>query len=202
MKRIREQNVNTKEFWDVNWVKTELWTIGTSVLTDRLAEMSKNIHARDRVLDVGGGRGEIAAWIRERTGCFITVAEIAPSGVAACLKRGIPAFECDFLNLSNAIDDHLDVVYSGELLEHADDPSELIRQMVSVCKPGGWLALSTPFEDRWNHEPTHVWSFSLEDVGQLLVPYGTTEVVALSNGFKDGPGCIVGHCHLKGISDE
>lgn len=199
MIRLRERNANTKEFWDVNWIQTEAWKMGISVLTDRIAEMSKNIRAGDRVLDVGGGRGEIAEWIRERTGCNVAVADISPSGVAACWKRGIPAIECDFHDLSVKIDNAWDVVYSGELLEHTDDPAELIHQMASVCRSGGWLTLSTPLGERFNHEPMHVWSFLPEDIERLLLPYGEVKIVLLANGLDEGFGCIVGHCRVKGI---
>lgn len=196
MKRLREENINTKEAWDANWIKTDPWVLGTTVLTDRLDALAEKIRPSDSVLDVGGARGEIAEYIRTRTGCGITVAEIAPSGVAACLARGVDAVECDFRILSERFGSlRYDVVISGELLEHADDPAELVRQMAAVCRPGGWLSLSTPCSDRWDHDSYHVWRFDPEDIERLLHPYGEIEIILLNNGAAY-PSCIVAHCKI------
>lgn len=196
MLRLREEDKNTREHWDEHWSSIGEYVIGVSILTDRLDEMAAKIQPTDMVLDVGGGRGEVALYIRRKTNCHITVAEISASGVAECRKRFIPAIECDYRKLHKyVLPGAYNVVLAGELLEHAADPAELIRQMIFACKPGGWLTLTTPITERWDHEPTHLWRFEPQDVVDLLEPHGRVELVYLNNG-ADHPTMLVAHCEL------
>ena len=175
MKRVRTENINTSVWWSKNWEDTPAWKMGTDILFDRLETVAERIRPGDLVLDVGGGRGEIAAWLEARAGCFITVADHAPSAIAECKKRGITGFVCDYLNLANYFVPLFDVVFAGELLEHTECPAELIAQMAAVCKPGGWLIVTAPNEANYANDPTHMWEFEVADVEELLGKYGKPE---------------------------
>lgn len=191
MKRLRQDNPNTEAYWREHWSNTPPWKIGEDVLTDRWEAMAAYIKPGDLVLDVGGGRGEIAEWIRARTGCGILVADISQSGVDACHARGIPAVRCDWKNLAQHVLPIWDVVMAAELLEHVDEPPELMRLLAGTCKRGGRIILSTPLGDAYAHDPVHVWTFLPADVQSLLAPYGETEVTTV------GDWCIVGRCRLR-----
>jgi len=38
----------------------------------------------------------------------------------------------------------IDLIVSSECIEHVPDPRQVIKEMASVLKPGGYLSLSTP----------------------------------------------------------
>lgn len=67
-------------------------------------------------------------------------------------------------------------IVAGELIEHLDDPHKFIKEAMRILKRGGILALSTPKDEK--NEPgavdghRHLWSFSLEDMYDLMGEYG------------------------------
>lgn len=72
----------------------------------------------------------------------------------------------------------VDYVCAGELIEHLKDPAAFVQDALRVLKPGGWLAISTPFEavKRSSGDEVggdaHLWRWTKADIEQLL---GTTE---------------------------
>ncbi len=162
------------------------WHVGQQVSRERVKAMSEKARAGSDVLDVGGGRGEIALWIKEHRKCRIVVADISHFGPSECFKRGIVAVTSDCRSLPFP-DGVFDVVMSGELLEHIDDPADLVREMARVCKPGGWVSLSTPNETAYNRDKQHVWAFAEGDVLGLLAPYGEAST-------RIEGQWIIGHC--------
>ncbi len=65
--------------------------------------------------------------------------------------------------------DHFDVVISTEMLEHAKDWREAIRQMKAVLKPGGLLILTTRGPGFPIHAYPHdYWRFTIEDFQKIF----------------------------------
>lgn len=67
-----------------------------------------------------------------------------------------------------------DYVVVGQLLEHVENPAEILGLAFRVLRSGGILSLSVPLEETGAGEvdKIHVWSFSKEDIEDLLFPYG------------------------------
>lgn len=195
MKRIRQENINTQPFWDMVWKAEHPWKIGRDISMARAEAMAEKIGAGASVLDVGGGRGELAEWMQKRTGCRVTLVDISPYAAEEAGKRGIAAHAASCLNLP-FIDEMFDAAYSGELLEHIDSPHEMVAEMARVTKPDGGLILSTPFQDAYAHDKQHVWSFGTDDVRSMLEPFGATDTRRVENW-------IVAYCkkQVSGIRD-
>jgi len=107
--------------------------LGQEDLSDRLA------------LDVGCGLGFFSRRLAER-GAIVTACDLGASLVERTVRTvGCRGFQADCLELTRHFpENHFDLVVSSECIEHTPDPSEAVRQMVLVLKPGGLLALSTP----------------------------------------------------------
>lgn len=81
---------------------------------------------------------------------------------------------------------HFNYIVMGELLEHLEDPQKAIERAMGLLQPGGTLALSVPCEETELGEvdkERHLWSFSPEDIRQLLEPYGTVEIEILRSRY-------------------
>lgn len=82
-------------------------------------------------------------------------------------------------------DNHFDYAVMGEVIEHLEDPKAAIKEAMRILKPGGRLALSTPLNEE--AEPGavdhihHIWSYSLQDIFDLLKPYGGVDTSVLSS---------------------
>jgi SAM-dependent methyltransferase len=85
-------------------------------------------------------------------------------------------------------DTGFDVVVAYELVEHVRDPDEVLAAMVSCCKPGGSLFVSTPLgactggdlPRWWVLEPAgHVRAFTPTTFAQLLTRHGTCDGISI-----------------------
>lgn len=86
-------------------------------------------------------------------------------------------------------DGYFDLVTAGELVEHLEAPATLVREMARVCRPDGWMTISTldtNCEAAAAHGgyPEHVWEFTPQDLLDLFQPYG------------EATYSLVGHYHM------
>jgi len=110
-------------------------------LTQRRMSML-GLHQGSRCLEVGGGRGSVAAWLCEKVG---------PSGKVVATdidirfleKIGQPNFEARAhdITVDSLPDGEFDFVHTRWLLHHLRQPEIAIRRMISALRPGGWLLL-------------------------------------------------------------
>jgi SAM-dependent methyltransferase len=84
-------------------------------------------------------------------------------------------------------DNIFDYVVMGQLLEHLEDPSKYLKEAMRVLKVGGILALSVPLNEteagEVDGEGHHLWSFSEQDIIDLIKPYGPYEIEILKSQF-------------------
>ncbi len=97
-----------------------------------------------RYLEVGSGRGTTSMYLASR-GCDVTLLDYAPNGLRLArdnfAREGLPE-PCLLMADARATgleSDQYDCVYSLGLLEHFEDPLPVLREMVRLLKPGGWL---------------------------------------------------------------
>ncbi len=72
------------------------------------------------------------------------------------------------------------------VLEHVSDPRQVMREMVRVLAPGGYLHLVTPFCHPFHEYPKDFRRFTLDGLKQLA---GPMEVVA--TGWRTGPAATL-----------
>lgn len=95
----------------------------------------------DVLLDIGCGRGQLWPFVRHRFSRYV--------GVDAIRYDGFPAegrFVQADLNgpLPAGLDSTADAVVAVETIEHLENPRQLMRSMVRVTRPGGWIEITTP----------------------------------------------------------
>lgn len=107
------------------------------------------ISKEDVVLDFGCGEG-VSAWFCALRGAHVIFADIDPGMVAATKKRleGTPArvttpivSDCNPLPLDEAV---ASKVIASEVLEHVDDPRQVLEELVRVGRPGARYLLTVP----------------------------------------------------------
>ena len=88
-------------------------------------------------------------------------------------KHGYDAYNWDMKDgdaqyLTSVKDNTYDFVHSSHCLEHMVDPVEAVKNWVRVCKPGGYIVITIPEEDLYEHttwpskfNSDHKWSFKI-----------------------------------------
>lgn len=164
--------------------------------------------AKLRYLDVGCGGGIFAeSAARLRSTASVTAIDPTPDvlGVAEAHKRRDPAVmapgRLTYLNTSieelpvPASDaEKYDVVSLFEVLEHVNEPSAFLENVLKQVKPGGWLVLSTIARTWTSWMVTNVVA---EDV-LGIVPKGTHEWEKYVNEYELREWCLKKGLGLNG----
>jgi SAM-dependent methyltransferase len=97
-----------------------------------------------RILDVGGGRGDLAARFAETagSGAMATVVDLDADSVEAARRRGLEGFAGRFEDFETG--DRFDLIVMLNLVEHVADPVGVLRKAESLLAPGGVVWLQTP----------------------------------------------------------
>jgi SAM-dependent methyltransferase len=110
------------------------------VLWDALTEIAPR-----RVLEVGGGPGELAERMRDELGADVSFLDISPRMVELAQERGIDARLGDVQLLPFA-DETFDTAVAAWMLYHVPDIDRAIAELARVLAPGGRLVAVTNSE--------------------------------------------------------
>jgi SAM-dependent methyltransferase len=110
--------------------------------TGGLLDAFAALGAMGRLLDVGCAGGWLLKHAAER-GWRAQGVEIAPDAVAHARAQGLDVFQGDLL-AAHFPAGHFDLVYMGDVLEHANDCRAVVGEVARILKPGGWFYLRGP----------------------------------------------------------
>ncbi len=133
--------------WGAAPVLPRPWFMNGLKLRYLLDDLSR-VHGR--VLDVGCGAGSIAKAVkRERPdlevfGCDLSESALATAGIA---PEGVD-FRLATAERMPFGDGEFDFVWIFDVLEHVEDPDQVLREVVRVLKPGGGFHIVLPLEDQ------------------------------------------------------
>lgn len=163
--------------WDHDYVKRQLDQV--------LAPLPRG----SRILDVGCGNGALLATYRDR-GWSLVGLEHSKSGIAVG-REAYPEIEFHQADATDRFPDmgQFDCIISAEVVEHVYDPQGFARNCYSALRPGGLIALSTPYHGylKWlaiallngmDRHHTSLWTgghikfWSYRTLGELLATAG------------------------------
>ncbi len=98
--------------------------------------------APERVLEVGGGQGELAQWMRDELGAQVSFLDFSPRMVELARGRGLDARVGDVQELPFP-DASFDVVVAAWMLYHVPDIPRGLGEIARVLIPGGSLVAVT-----------------------------------------------------------
>jgi SAM-dependent methyltransferase len=144
----------------------------------RARQLHRLLQAPGRVLEIGCGRG-LLLYQLARLGheCY----GIERSSLAAARARRIAALQVFTRSLEDCrfADCSFDLVVLWHVLEHLENPNDVLKEVHRVLKPGGALVLEVPnfsslqaqlFGKKWFHLdiPRHLVHYSRNGILQLL----------------------------------
>lgn len=173
MKRINQKNINTPDLYDgkvpTSFGITDMERLWK--LVKHMKEGSINTYA-----DVGCNDSIMPALMAERGN--IVCAFDHSKALIDFLAPRFPASHYQVADCYNLpIKGDFDYIVAGELIEHLEKPQEAIDHWMSKLNIGGWLAISTPFEEQGGEVggAQHLWSYTVQD----MYDFGFTEVEVL-----------------------
>lgn len=132
-----------------------------------------------KLLDVGGGEGNFAALAKQHMKCETHVVEMNEEAAAIAATKVDRVWVGDFLSLR--IEERYDCITFLDVVEHAADPSGMLRRAAELLAPGGsiiasipnighWTVVADLIEGRWDYMPvgitcwTHLRFFTLQTI--------------------------------------
>lgn len=187
MRKANSININTKEYWDGIYGTPEKRAayaasgtdreVNGGQSTERFKRALEEIKDWDRVIDIGCGVGVLTKLIKDKyPNCEVWGMDISKT-VIEDNKKERPDIHyrqgtVDNIYFKNSL---FDVVFSGEVLEHLDDPQLLISEGYRILKEKGKLIITTPLQDSIV-SPEHTWFFTQEDVETFFVKAGFKDI--------------------------
>jgi 2-polyprenyl-3-methyl-5-hydroxy-6-metoxy-1,4-benzoquinol methylase len=160
---------------------------------DRVAQIVAGFlgyRQKNRLLEIGFGAGALLR-AAARAGWNAEGLEISKPAVDHLSKEGLNLF-CGELFEAHYPDGYFDVVVATELLEHVEDPGELVREIARILRPGGLFWATTPNVSglsgrflglNWTMVcADHLHLFSRKGVHKLLLSAGFKTVHIKSEG--------------------
>jgi 2-polyprenyl-6-hydroxyphenyl methylase/3-demethylubiquinone-9 3-methyltransferase len=144
----------TPESWDWHWRRIRLpqrprWFNPNAVYARRLV-MRAIRPGMGSLFEVGCAPGAWLAELGRRTGLAVAGCDVAPLGVRAAERNlhllGVPGrvLEADVFELARRSEERFDLVYSLGVVEHFDDPAEILAAHAALCAPGGRVVVGVP----------------------------------------------------------
>ncbi len=94
------------------------------------------------VLDVGGGLGPVASWVRERTGRSVALVDASPTSCAIAGRLfAVPAICADVTSLP-CPDGSAAVTIANGVLSLVDELRPAVAELVRVTAPGGLIVVA------------------------------------------------------------
>lgn len=178
----------------------------------RLESISRLVPRPGRLLDVGCGDGMFLN-VAHRNGWTVTGIELSSSAPLRQPRFDIKQGEVWEAGLRSS---SYDLVTSWHVIEHASDPTRMVREIYRVLKPGGTLVLATPnLNDylfrlaylagrlRWpslyeeDERELHLFHFTKDTVARLVSSVGFTDVRV---GFDRGAAAVPDKRLVNGIA--
>jgi len=162
------------------------WAVISSVLDDL---------APRRVLEVGPGKGALAARLADRAryvGLETDPTAAADTAQAVRGRAGDPAVPAEVVADSEAAAERgpFDLVIACEVLEHIDDDTSALTAWASMVAPGGAVILSVPAHRKrygpWDERVGHFRRYDREDVEAVVARAGLTLSSCTPTGWPLG----------------
>lgn len=138
-----------------------------------------------KILDVGFGTGDYLE-LANGFGCVVSGVDFDPVVVKAAMDRGFDVRQGN-IDAFTDMPESFDLITLSHFIEHVYDPTDVIRQIYQLLKPGGKVWIETPNIDSYSHRkfgsnwrglepPRHLALFNWKNLESMLLKAGFTQI--------------------------
>lgn len=186
MKTTNLQTLNNSNYAALG--KENLWLIETSLpnynkhIVKTLSYLSKR---NDEVLDFGAGVGTLAKiWAGVTGGNTPDCLEIDPEYAAILKGQGFNTYQS-----INEINKKYDRIYSSNVLEHIENDQQVIIDLYSLLKPGGYISIYVPaFMMLYSADDSAVGHYRRYEKSELIEKVRSAKFDIISCHYSDSIG--------------
>ena len=111
---------------------------------DYYTEVLNLIPQGSRVLDIGCGRGGLAAWLRDNRACTPVCVDASLNAVESCRAKGLVAHHLDIERSNPPCEGGFDAIIFLSSLESLIDPLAVVRRVRPLLRPHGTVVIWLP----------------------------------------------------------
>jgi len=172
MKRIREKNINTVEYWN-NKYGQEYRTNVRKTGIERYKEIIKHINKNSEILDVGSGFGDFAIFMKESNVSFKSYTGFDFSNVSINVARKEMPSHYWILGDVHELTTlkKYNIILCMQTLEHLEEPLKVLRKLYNILDKKGLLIITIPDQLKIVHAE-HIWSYTQKKIVEILKDVG------------------------------
>lgn len=138
--------------WDETWAhepRMRLPRAYSSSIRDKMRLLRQSVQPGMKFLEIGCAPGKMLAWVAATLGAQVSGLDYSETGLAVAHRlfrelRLTADLRREDVFANSFTENSFDVVYSGGVIEHFEDPAAIVRTHVSLLKPGGLALITIP----------------------------------------------------------
>ena len=142
----------TTSHWNAVWSKEPRWRLPSRLnvgVWDMQRLLRRHVRPGMRVLEIGCAPGKLLAWVAKVLHATVSGIDYSEIGMAHARKLFKALDVSGDLRQENVFESTIpqstfDVVYSLGVIEHFDDPRDIVRRHISFAAPGGIILIVVP----------------------------------------------------------
>lgn len=183
MKNFKVKNINSESYWDTHQTAMDFGL--------RQQKYSDLAIGGFSIIELGCG---LSPFLHKAPFQYKVGIDYSPKTIYEAQKL-YPEVEYIIADCTNTPfpDKEFQVSVAGEVIEHLEDPTELINEMVRITKDR--IIISTPhleFED-----PEHLFEYDEKDLIKMLSPFGKVTCETIKSSRFKGRSYVFALCELK-----
>ena len=139
-------------FWNnlySNRIRMSLPSMLVVATRNIISVLMGRIKPGDKVLEIGFAPGKLLSFVCKVMKAEVSGIDYSKNGMAASKKLFqvlgiIGDLQCEDIAMTTFKNESFDFVYSNGLIEHFEDPCEIVKKHVELAKPGGRIILIVP----------------------------------------------------------
>ncbi|MCR9219918.1 MAG: class I SAM-dependent methyltransferase [Alphaproteobacteria bacterium] len=169
-----------------------IFKLRNAVQARKIRPIAEHARPGDTIVDIGCGAGDLLGLIREHgdPSWRLVGVDFSNDAVSRARAKDLEVIEGRIEALPEASLEQVGVFVMNQLIEHVEDPGEVLRSCARMLRPGGVLIMETPNHTAWDarmfrrrywggwHAPRHWNIFSAQSLGALAEKSGLEVVSA------------------------